>query len=407
MEQIQTVKTTKVLEHQFVFKVGDSPVDLVEKLIRKGCICFASDIHIEPRESSTTIRLRVDGIIKEVVKFPKTVHEAIISRLKILAGLRTDIRHNSQDGRFKFSGTDIRLSLVPTYYGEKAVLRILAQTGDKRSFESLGFDKKVEREIHKVLTGTHGMVLVVGPTGSGKTTTLYSMLEVLVDKEISIVTIEDPIEYIIERCTQIPIYSKSGFTFAEALRSVVRQDPNVIMVGEMRDTETAKLAVQGALTGHLLLSTLHTTSAAATIPRLLDMGIEPYLVASTVRVVIAQRLVRCICNSCKVARPISVAEKEYFQYLKLISQKISVPDILYEGKGCSACGGKGFSGRFSINELLFVDEEIRKLIESRASASVIGRQMSASGAKNILEDGLEKACSGITTLAEIMRVISE
>lgn len=407
MEQTQTPKVVKSSEYQFVFRAGDSPIDLVEKLIQKGCICAASDIHIEPHEGSTVIRVRVDGVIKEIARFPRTIHEPVISRLKILAGLRTDIRHSSQDGRFKFNAIDIRLSLVPTYYGEKAVLRLLAKMGGKRTLESLGFGKKDVVEINKALEGTHGMILVVGPTGSGKTTTLYSMLEVLTARDISIVTIEDPIEYIIEKSSQIPVHAKSGFTFAEALRSVVRQDPDVIMVGEIRDTETARLAVQGSLTGHLLLSTLHTTSAAATIPRLLDMGIEPYLVASTLRLVIAQRLVRSICNSCKVARTITSAEKDYFQYLKLVSQKMDIPDVLYEGKGCSVCNGKGYVGRSSINEILILDDEIKKLIENRASSSVISRQMSARGAKNMIEDGAEKVCSGTTTLTEVMRVISE
>ena len=374
----------------FALKTNGSPVELVDDIIRQGSICSASDIHIEPREHRTIIRMRIDGVIKEVSGLGKTLHEPLISRLKILAGLRTDIRYSAQDGRFKFKpappaqGLDIRLSLVPTYFGEKAVLRLLSNTLEKkRSFESLGFSKKHQEEINRALASAHGMILVVGPTGSGKTTTLYTMLETLLDKEISIVTLEDPIEYIIEKATQIPVHIRGAFSFAQALRSVVRQDPDVIMVGEMRDSETAKLAVQSALTGHLLLSTLHTTSAAATLPRLLDMGIESYLLAGTIRLVVAQRLVRRVCTSCKTHK----------------TQDMPV--------GCDRCRGTGYSGRVSINELLIIDDEIRKLIETKTPSSVIDEYMVKKGSKMMLDDGLEKVSLGITTKAEVLEAISD
>ncbi len=408
------------------FRAPSSPVELVEEIIRIGLVRRASDIHIEPREHKTMVRMRVDGLIKPVLELPKSVHEPTVSRLKILAGLRTDIRQSSQDGRFRLKRTsksetaveksdfDIRISLVPTYYGEKVVLRILSRSPKKYSFDSLGFIGRNEEQILKSLSTSSGMILAVGPTGSGKTTTLYSMLEVLTEKDVSIVTLEDPIEYVIENTTQIPIQTKSGFTFSEALRSVVRQDPDIIMVGEIRDSLTAKLAIQSALTGHLLLSTLHTNSAAAAAPRLIDMGIEPYLVASTVRLVIAQRLVRKLCSSCKIARQILPKEKEVI--IEALSRnnsggsakKAGTIDIekLYESKGCDFCGG-GFNGRVSICELLVITDEIRELIESKASSATIAECMFKNGIPDMLGDGIEKVKQGHTTLAEVLRVISD
>lgn len=398
------------MEQKQSVKIQLSPVEIVDKLIDKGISSSASDIHIEPSETHTGIRMRIDGLISDSGKLPKTIHDGIISRLKILAGLRTDIRHSSQDGRFRFKNAsaevDVRLSLVPTHYGEKAVLRLLTRSGDIQSFNSLGLDVIAENKIKAAIASSHGMILVVGPTGSGKTTTLYSMIDMLVKEDISVVTIEDPIEYVVSKSTQIPVHAKSGFGFAQALRSVLRQDPDVIMVGEIRDLETATLAIQGALTGHLLLSTLHTTSAAATIPRLLDMGIEPYLLASTVRLIVAQRLVRRLCDSCKVVRPTTSLEKEYFEKFK-IAADIHVPEKVYEGKGCDSCKGKGYMGRISISELLVVDDELRKLIESRASAGAVDEKMRLDENKTMIADGLEKVRQGATSLAEVLRVISE
>lgn len=398
------------------------PVELVEKIIRLGAARSASDIHIEPKEGATVIRLRVDGILNEILRLPRPVHQALISRLKILAGLRTDIRYNSQDGRFRvdekfgisFAGCfDIRLSLVPTYFGEKAVLRLLArakETKEGRVLKSLGFGIREEAQIKKALESAHGMILVVGPTGSGKTTTLYSMLEMLLDKSISIVTLEDPIEYVIEKATQIPVHARGTFTFSHALRAVVRQDPDVIMVGEIRDSETARLAVQSALTGHLLLSTLHTTDAAATLPRLTDMGIEPYLLASTIRLIVAERLVRKICPSCKAARRILPSEREIIASGLARCGQTAEPgrlETIFEGKGCDACAGSGYLGRTSINELLMASDEVKKLIEEKTSAQEIARFMEKKGVTRLFEDGLQKVCAGITTLSEVLRVISD
>lgn len=386
--------------------VNTSPVELVERIIRYAIKCAASDIHIEPRDVGTVVRMRVDGVIKEVSSLPKNSHDSIISRLKILTGLRTDIRQTSQDGRFKFDSLDLRLSLVPTNYGEKAVIRLLA-SARRNSLESLGFNEKNVQEIKKAISAPGGMILVVGPTGSGKTSTLYTMLEMLSGENISIITLEDPIEYALEKITQIPMHSKNGFNFSEALRAVVRQDPDVIMVGEIRDSQTAKLAVQSALTGHLIFSTLHTLSSVSTIPRLVDMGIESYLLAPTVRLIIAQRLVRKICDSCKCSHEITAAEMDLIKNQKFLENLNSIPKVLYEGKGCEACGNTGYSGRVSISELFIVNSEVKKLIENRVPVYELEEYMRENGQKNMLEDGLEKVERGTTSLRELLQAVSD
>lgn len=357
-----------------------SILELVDSLILYSSHKNSSDIHLDPTPEGVTVRFRVDGVLTYIDTISIKFHEELIARIKILAGLRTDIHLVPQDGRFHFSQSicdcDIRVSIVPTHYGENAVLRILKNNNDIPTLGKLGFsDHDVERIVSS-LSHHQGMILVTGPTGSGKTSTLYTLISSLANEKNSIITLEDPIEYAISGVRQIAIYPRHGITFANGLRSIVRQDPDIIMVGEIRDSETAQIATNISLTGHLLLSTLHTNSALGAIPRLIDMGIDPYLVASTLSLVIAQRLVRRICSVCK-------------------------------GAGCGICASIGFKGRTVVAETLLVDEELRKYIMSRSPLSEMGRYLKSKGMKNMYEDGIDKVERGITTEEEISRILHE
>jgi type IV pilus assembly protein PilB len=334
-----------------------SVVNLIDLFIETAYSAGASDIHIQPEAKGVRIRLRVDGLLRDL--FPpekisrELIHE-IISRIKVVSGLRTDEHLAPQDGRFKariegFEDVDVRVSIIPTYYGENAVLRVLAAT---QSFDlkDLGFSETSQKRVEKAMTKPYGMILANGPTGSGKSTTLYTILKRLNKPDISIITIEDPIEYSLDGATQIQVNTQTGLTFAQGLRSILRQDPNIVMVGEIRDEETAGIAVNAALTGHLVLSTLHTNDAATTFPRLTDMGVPPFLVASTVNIAMGQRLVRQICSKCKTERKLTPEE---ITSLKELISKISENDnVFYIGKGCDACSGTGYSGRIGIREVL-------------------------------------------------------
>ncbi len=359
-----------------------SIVELTDSFIVYAYHRNSSDIHIDPTEDGLVVKYRIDGVLTYVDTLSNTLHEELIARIKVLAGLRTDIHFVPQDGRFHFSlmasDCDIRVSIIPTHYGENAVLRILRNENDIPNLGKLGFcDGDIERIVNR-LSYHQGMVLVTGPTGSGKTSTLYTLISSLSNEKKSIITLEDPIEYAIEGIRQIQIHSRHGITFANGLRSIVRQDPDIIMVGEIRDTETAQIAINVSLTGHLLLSTLHTNSAIGTIPRLIDMGIDPYLVASTLSLVIAQRLVRKICEQCKGA-----------------------------GCGCLACGNLGFKGRTVVAETLVIDEEMRKYIMSRTPVEDIARYAKSKGMRTMYEDGIDKVERGITTEEEIHRTLHE
>lgn len=359
-----------------------SVVSLMSALIEEARDFRASDIHIDPTEQGTIIRLRVDGMLQERHRVPSRVHGELIARIKILSGLRTDEHQTPQDGRFRHqfadnATVDVRVSVMPTYHGENAVLRLLTGARESHTLSTLGFRPTECECIESALSHTSGMLLATGPTGSGKTTTLYALLGLLQRPDVNIITIEDPIEYAIDRVRQIPVNPRTGLTFANGLKSILRQDPDIIMVGEIRDEETASMAVNIALTGHLLLSTLHTTDAATSIPRLLDLGAEPYLIASTLRLVIAERLVRRLCTSCK------------------------------DGTGCAQCSGTGYCGRTSINEVLVVDDAIRDLVGKRASAAIIRECARHSGMTTLLEDGKKKVSAGETTLEEIMRATHE
>jgi type IV pilus assembly protein PilB len=391
-------------------KTGISIISVVDLLIKHAHKLRASDIHIDPSPDSVRIRLRIDGVLQDIFSLPKDIHSEIISRIKILTGLRTDEHQAAQDGRFRSLGDkdgiiDIRVSIVPTYYGENAVLRLLTDQSENFTLENIGFSKENLKKILDALRKPYGMILATGPTGSGKTTTLYTMIKRLNTKEVSIITIEDPIEYAVEGIEQVQINPRTGLTFATGLRSFLRQDPNIIMVGEIRDVETAGLAVNTSLTGHLLLSTLHTNDAATTLPRLLDMKVEPYLVASTVNIAIGQRLVRKICMACKTTRKITKSEQN--SLAEILPSEIKYQETFYHGKGCDKCNGTGYSGRLGIHEVLVVDSDIRNAILAKSSASDIKKIAIKNGMPTMVEDGFLKAKAGLTTIDEALRVFYE
>lgn len=394
-----------------VEKKGDqlSIVALVDKLVAYAHALGASDIHIDPNDSTVRVRLRVDGVLQNCCTFSKQIQGEVVARIKILSGLRTDEHNAPQDGRFRRTSgeetVDVRVSIAPTYYGENIVMRLLADRAAQLTLDALGFSLSDKKKIERAIKMTSGMILSTGPTGSGKTTTLYTLIKMLNSDDISIVTIEDPIEYAISGIEQIQVNAQGGLTFANGLRSILRQDPNVIMVGEIRDGETAGIAVNTALTGHLLLSTLHTNDAATTLPRLLDMKIEPYLVASTVAVAIGQRLVRRLCVTCKESYLPDETER---QALRDALPKGSLPSgALYRAKGCDECAETGYRGRIGVNEVLVVDNDVRTAILAKASATDIRTIAIKNGMTTMLADGIAKAVSGETTITEVLRVIHE
>ncbi len=399
------------IEQELKKPAGISIISLVQDLVAYAYGIHASDIHIDPTEKNVRIRLRVDGVLMDLFHFPKNIHSEIISRIKILSGLRTDEHQSAQDGRFRCiigtdSFVDIRVSVVPTYFGENTVLRLLTDKASAYTLDLLGFSSENQKKILHAIKKPYGMVLATGPTGSGKTTTLYTLVKMLNKPDVSIVTIEDPVEYAIEGIEQIQVNSRTNLTFAQGLRAILRQDPNIIMVGEIRDSETAGIAINVALTGHLLFSTLHTNDPATTLPRLLDMGIEPYLVASTVNVAVGQRLVRRICEKCKVAKKFTPAE------LKSLTETIppelfKVYKSFYFGKGCEACNHTGYSGRIAIHEVLEVDDAVREAILKKASATDIRNIAIKNGMIAMGEDALKKAVAGQTTLEEVLRISHE
>ena len=387
-----------------------SIINIIDELVLCAVDTEASDIHIDPNENGIRIRFRVDGILEEVCVLPKIIHQEIISRIKILSGLRTDEHNAAQDGRFRSifndgKSVDMRISIMPTYYGENVVIRLLSENKNNFTLQTLGFNEHDQKKIFSAIKKPHGMILATGPTGSGKTTTLYTLIKALNSKEISIVTIEDPIEYSIAGIEQIQVNPRTELTFAKGLRSILRQDPDVIMVGEIRDIETAGIAVNTALTGHLLLSTLHTNDSATTLPRLLDMKVESFLVASTVVVAIGQRLVRKICTHCKILKILS--DEEYLYLTSRISEKIlNENKSFYYGSGCEHCHSSGYKGRLVINEVLVVDEDIRNAILLKASAEEIKQIAIRNGMTTMLEDGIAKAIQGLTSIEEVLRVMS-
>jgi len=389
-----------------------SIISLVDSMMEYAFLARASDIHLEPVEDKLIARLRIDGILHDVFLFPKGIHSGVITRIKVLGGMRTDEHQAAQDGRFRIAIAnpsrqfDVRVSIIPTYYGENSVLRLLAEQTQIAKIDDLALTEADKEKIRRATQRPHGMILATGPTGSGKTTTLYTILKEVNTREVSVITIEDPIEYSLEGIDQIQVNQRTGLTFAAGLRSILRQDPNVIMVGEIRDQETASIAVNAALTGHKLLTTLHTNDSATTLPRLLDMGVEPFLVASTVNIAIGQRLVRMICPQCKTKKRLTDAE---FDSLKdhLPIDIVDNHRDFYYGKGCAECGDTGYFSRMGLYEVLEINDFIREAIMRRADAGEIKKIAIKNGMVTLLEDGFKKAIEGLTTIEEILRVVNE
>lgn len=374
---------------------------LISRAIERG----ASDVHIEPFEGVLKVRYRIDGILHDVESPPKRLQDAIISRVKIMSKLNIAERRLPQDGRIKLKVTgrdiDLRVSTVPTLSGESVVMRILDSASLVLSLEKLGFSPGILRQFESLVRRPYGIVLVTGPTGSGKTTTLYAALEKINSPDKKIITIEDPVEYNLRGINQIQVKPAIGLTFANGLRSIVRQDPDIIMIGEIRDPETAEIAIQSALTGHLVFSTIHTNDAAGGITRLLDMGMENYLLASSIMGILAQRLVRVNCQSCKRGEQTSP------ELLQEAGLPATEPFVAYEGVGCEACDQTGYRGRIGIFELLPVDEDIRVPILEKTSSNIIKQQAVSKGMVTLRADGLEKVRAGLTSIAEVLRVTQD
>ncbi|HEV2563900.1 MAG TPA: ATPase, T2SS/T4P/T4SS family [Microvirga sp.] len=382
---------------------SDAPViRTVHRLIDQAIERKASDLHISGTRTGARIRYRIDGLLHDAEAPPPQFHAAIISRLKIMAGLDIAERRLPQDGRIRVPWRgreiDLRVSTMPHLNGESAVLRVLDRSNVVLKFEALGLSPSIIAAIRQVLSQTHGLLLVTGPTGSGKTTTLYTALEAIASPELNVVTVEDPIEYQLDGVNQIQVNRKIGLDFASALRAVLRQDPDIIMVGEIRDAETAAVANQAALTGHLVLATLHTNNAVAALPRLVDMGIEPYLLASTVRASMAQRLARRLCQSCREAHPI----EPFFQDLWGSRLKSGVG---FRSSGCSVCGGSGFAGRVAVAELVPMTDSFRSHLLRRADEATLSQSAQAEGFETMLDDGLSKVAEGLIDIHELVRVL--
>jgi type IV pilus assembly protein PilB len=393
-------------------------VELVEVLLEYGQQSRASDIHLEPYKDNVRVRFRVDGAMHKVLEISKELYSLVLARIKILSRIPIDEHDSAQDGKlnFKFNGQDIdvRVSIVPITGGENTVLRLLSSQGRQFNLSNLGLSKEPLKLVEETIKDPYGMILVTGPTGSGKTTTLYSVLKMLNNPDVHISTIENPVEYDIHGVSQIQVNAKTGLTFARGLRSIVRQDPDIIMVGEIRDEETADIAVNSALTGHLVLSTLHTNNAATTLPRLINMKIKPFLVSSTVNLVIAQRLVRKICTKCRRSYQLNKEEINSLKYRKGAkdflekNKKKKIKEInFYKGNGCNICDNTGYKGRIGIFEVLEITDEIKELIIKKSSSDVLMKKAKDLGMETMMEDGLKKALSGITTLDEVLKTVKD
>jgi type II secretion system protein E len=375
-------------------------VKLVNMILIQAVKDKASDIHIEPDEDKLRVRFRIDGILHEVSTPPKNLQGVVISRIKILSKMDIAESRKPQDGRMQLrmenKRLDVRVNSFPTIHGENIVMRLLDKSSVLLGLQDLGIAGKDFEELNKLIHLPYGIILVTGPTGSGKTTTLYSSLATINSMELNIITVEDPVEYELPLIRQTQVNPKAGLTFATGLRAILRQDPDVIMVGEIRDKETADIAVQASLTGHLVFSTLHTNDAPSALPRLIDMGVETFLLATSIYGILAQRLVRAICKDCK----------EPYQPTAELLKELGIKEkaAFYKGKGCPACKGSGYAGRMGIYELLIMSEQLRKMVVARASTDEIRAEARKEGMRTLREDGLEKAKAGITTIEEVLRV---
>ncbi|MDD5251366.1 MAG: GspE/PulE family protein [Patescibacteria group bacterium] len=400
-------------------------VRVVDSIMEHAILDGASDIHIEPTEADVTVRFRVDGVLRPVMNFPKAVAPGIVARLKILSNLKLDEHRMPQDGRFKIEASNykfsVRVSVLPVIDGEKIVMRLLAETATALSLDQLGFQPKAKNTVARNIKKPHGIIMVTGPTGSGKSTTLYSILGILNTPKVNISTIEDPVEYRMRGVNQSQVNPRIGFTFAAGLRSLLRQDPNVIMVGEIRDQETAEIAVQAAMTGHLVLGTLHTNDAATALPRLLDMGVPPFLIAFTANIIVGQRLVRKICPNCvrSYKMPTHMVEQlreqididgiwKTLQREEIVGKDQTIEDTTFwRGSGCAQCNHEGYKGRLGIYEVLEVTPEMSKLIVDKADSDAIKKQAFDEGMMTMIEDGFAKAVKALTTIEEILRVTKD
>lgn len=381
--------------------------EVIEQIFEDAIVYRASDIHFEPHGEEVVIRFRIDGVMHEASRINKEYYDKILNLIKVRARLRIDEHFSAQDGAIRYvrqnREVDMRVSIVPTIEGESTVIRVLSEYIGGYALADLGLSARDQSVIEESANKPFGMIIISGPTGSGKTTTLYSVVKMLNKPEVNIMTIEDPVEYKLADVNQVQVNPQTNLTFAKGLKSIIRQDPNIILVGEIRDRETAEIAVNAALTGHLLLSTFHANDAATTIPRLLDMGVEPFLLASTLEVVVSQRLVRKICESCRYSEAIKSSElgKRFPQAMQYFSDD---PITLYKGKGCSACNGAGYKGRTAIFEIIDISPEMRELIVKKPTVSEIWKLARSQGAHSMYEDGIEKVKSGVTTIEELHRV---
>ncbi len=382
--------------------------EILEEIFQDAIGLRASDIHFEPQDKEVMVRFRVDGVLHEAGRIPKEYYEGVVNRMKIAANMHIDEHHSAQDGAIRYDTgkgmMDIRVSIVPVVDGEKIVLRLLSEYVRALTLGDLGCSEENRTILEQASRKPFGMILTTGPTGSGKSTTLYALLKLRNHPDVNISTIEDPVEYKVQGINHIQVNAETNLTFANGLRALMRQDPNIILVGEIRDGETASIAVNAALTGHLLFSTLHANDACTSVPRLLEMGVEPFLLASTLEVVIAQRLLRKICPHCRYSYSVSKAEipKLFPHAEKFFDEKGDV--LLYKGKGCESCGGIGFQGRLAVHELLVITPAIEALIVARKSSAEIEVQARKDGMKSLFEDGFVKARAGVTTLEELLRV---
>ncbi|MFD0586640.1 GspE/PulE family protein [Paenibacillus sp. GCM10027627] len=406
IEQISQNLQLREMDEDNAINDEDSPVvKTVNGIIAQAVELGASDIHLDPQEGGYRIRYRVDGIMRTERTLPPGMHAIIAARIKIMANLNVAERRLPQDGRVEleldYRKIDIRVSTLPTIHGEKVVIRVLDMGHSLADISKLAFSARNEEAFRRSIETAHGVVLITGPTGSGKSTTLYSALAHLNNEQVNIITVEDPVEYQLSGINQVQVNPAAGLTFARGLRSILRQDPNIIMLGEIRDSETAEISVRAAMTGHLVLSTLHTNSAVGSISRLIDMGVESFLISSSVNCIVAQRLVRRICANC--AAPYTPTEKE----IAILSNNGIHAFHLMKGEGCAECGRTGYKGRLAIHELLVVDNGLRALIMERSNDHVYYDHAVRQGMIPIVKDGLSKAAAGLTTITEVFRVIGE
>jgi len=385
-----------------------STTQLLDKILESAVAANASDIHIEPQEDGFRIRFRIDGVLQEVVKLPLENYHNLLSRIKLLARMNLNVSDRPQDGRFTLTilnrHFDFRVATLPLVHGESLVLRLLEQEARFFTLSELGFHPKIEQAIEEAIRRPTGMILTTGPTGSGKTTTLYALLNELNRPDVKIITLEDPIEYKLPGLVQSQVSHKEGFGFVEALKGALRSDPDIIMVGEIRDLETAEIALQAALTGHLVLSTFHANNAPATLLRLVEIGVKPHLLSGSINLIIAQRLVRKVCQNCKELQPV---DRTIVDYLKSHFPKLAIPKALYRGKGCDQCAGTGYRGRTAIGEILVPTPELENLLIQRASSLTVVQYARQINPWTLEYDGILKALEGVTTLEEVFRVARE